>query len=117
MSSNAVKLVTAYVYDLDLQIEANRQKKNYWYKYIKEINEQLGLRAKEISSKSIENKSSLDDIGVLFIGDLPLYRITEAVKSNLDEWVKNGGILIGFKTCGLDNIFGNTNDKEIVQLE
>ncbi|MGB9595194.1 MAG: hypothetical protein ACPL7B_02835 [Candidatus Poribacteria bacterium] len=117
MFLKAVKLITAYVYDSDLRIEANKQKKNYWYEYIKEMNEQLGLRAKEIPSKSIENKEFLNDIGILFIGDLPSSRITETIKSNLNEWVKNGGILIGFKTCGLDDIFGNKNDREIIQEE
>ncbi len=117
MSSKATKVITAYIYDPDLRIEANKQGKNYWYEYIKEINEQLGLRAKEISSKYLEDKELLNGIGILFIGELPSSRVTKLVKSNLDEWVKNGGILIGFKTYGLDSIFGNLYDKELIQEE
>ncbi|MEK7396677.1 MAG: hypothetical protein AAB116_07040, partial [Candidatus Poribacteria bacterium] len=76
MNENAKKIVTAYVYDSDLKAKANEQKKNYWYEYIKEINEQLGLNAKEISSKFLTDKKMLDDISILFIGELPPSRIT-----------------------------------------
>jgi hypothetical protein len=117
MNQNTKKIVTTYVYDSDLRVEANKQKKNYWYEYIKEINEQLGLNAKEISSKFLNDKKALNDISILFIGNLPTSRITETIKSNLNEWVKNGGILIGFKACGLDEIFGNANEREISQTE
>jgi hypothetical protein len=110
-------MITAYVYDDDLRIEANRQGKNYWYEYIKEMNEQLGLRAREISSKSLEDKALFDDLMILFIGDLPESRLTDTMKSNLTDWIKNGGVLIGFNTIGLDEIFGNICDSVIPQPE
>jgi len=108
------KLVTAYVYDANLRIEANRQDRNYWYEYIKEINEQLGLRAQEISVSSLEDPALLNDIGILFIGD---FALSDAMKSNLDDWVKQGGVLICFGTEGLDKIFGNICESVIPQPE
>lgn len=110
-------MITAYVYDDDLRINANKNGKNYWYEYIKEINEQLGLCAKETPSKSLEDKALLDNIMILFIGDFPESRLTDAIKNNLDEWVKNGGILIGFNASGLDEIFGNKCDSTITQAD
>jgi len=110
-------MITAYVYDGDLRVEANKNGKNYWYEYIKEMNEQLGLSAKEIPSKSLEDKALLNDVMILFIGDIPESRITAKIKANLNEWVKNGGVLIGFNTVGLDEIFGNLCDSVITQPE
>lgn len=58
MTENAHKLITAYIYDADLRLEANRQGKNYWYEYIREMNEQLGLRAEEMSRHSLEDATA-----------------------------------------------------------
>ena len=110
----AKKLITAYVYDAGLRIEANRQGKNYWYEYIKEINEQLGLRAQEISVSDLKDSTRLSDIEVLFIGD---FALSDVMKSNLSDWVQQGGVLIGFATEGLDEIFGNVCGSIIPQPE
>ncbi len=111
------KLMTAYIYDADLRIKANQQGKNYWYEYIKEINEQLGLRSREIPIKSLEDSTLLNDIGILFVGDLAASEITDAMRSNLDIWVSRGGVLIGFATEGLDEVFGNACNSAITQAE
>lgn len=108
-------MITAYVHDADLRVQANQQGKNYWYEYMKEINEQLGLHAEEFPIESLEDAASLDDVGILFMGDFPASKITDAIKANLDDWVCNGGVLIGFATEGLDNLFGNTCDSIISQ--
>ncbi len=106
------KIVTAYVYDEEFRINTNKQDKNYWYEYIREINEQLGLRAREIPLKLLEDSESLNEISILFIGNFP---ISDKMRDNLDDWVKNGGVLIGFGTDGLDKIFGNKFDSVISQ--
>jgi len=131
-------LVTAYIYDSDLRQRANRNGENYWYEYIKEINEQLGLKSISVSRQILEDTAVLDEISVLFIGDLTAYEvltsplrfhrnsllamktnpngsqnkceISEGMVENLDAWVKDGGTLIGFATRGLDNLFGNRCD-------
>ncbi len=114
VTKRARKLSVAYVYDSQFRIEANKCGKNYWYEYIKEINEQLGLRAQEISIYSLEDINLLSEISVLFIGNMPF---TDKAKSNLDTWLKKGGVLLGFATDGVDNIFGNTGCSMIPQPE
>lgn len=111
------KMLAAYVYDAELRIQANQQGKNYWYEYIREIFGQLGLQAKEVSINALEDKRSLDDIAVLLVGDLKASKITDEIRENLDDWVRDGGILIGFATEGLDEIFGNAFDSIIAQDE
>lgn len=108
--------LTAFVYDSELRIRANQNSKNYWYEYIKEINDQIGLYAHEISPRSLEERSTLDGVGVLFIGDLKSDEISERVRKNIDEWVSAGGLLIGFNTEGLDQIFGNSYLFKIKQV-
>ena len=115
MGQDARKTIAAYVYDADLRVQANQQGRNYWYEYIREINEQIGLRATEITTSSLEDAALLDDIGILFMGDLPASKITHAIRDNLDDWVQRGGVLIGFATEGLDAIFGNACDSVISQ--
>jgi len=103
-------LVTAYVYDSDLRERANLNQKNYWYEYIREINEQLGLRSVQVSRQILEDAARLGEISVLFIGDLTTNEITEGMAENLKAYVENGGMLIGFATQGLDDVFGNRCD-------
>jgi len=112
MRIHGKRLTTAYLYDAELRIQANRRGRNYWYEYIKEINEQLGLRAREIPVKSLENAEALNDVGILFIGDI---KVTDAVRAKLDDWVRSGGVLIGFASEGLDGLFGNVCDSIIEQ--
>lgn len=109
--------LTAYVYDIDLKVEANQRGNNYWYEYIKEVLDQLGLKPMEISRQQLEDKSFLDHIGVLIVGDLKAKYINEDVTANLDGWVKGGGILIGFATEGLDFLFGNDYVSTTLQVE
>jgi len=117
MSQNGKKLVTAYVYDAELRVQANRNGRNYWYEYIREINEQLGLHAEEIPMSYLEDAALLAGISVLFVGDLKASSISDAIRDNLDNWVCEGGVLIGFAAEGLDEVFGNTCDSVIPQAE
>ena len=117
MSQNEKKLVTAYVYDAELRIQANRNGRNYWYEYIREINEQLGLRSQEIPMSYLEDASLLAGISVLFVGDLKSSSVSDAIRDNLDNWVREGGVLIGFAGEGLDEVFGNICDSVIPQAE
>jgi len=99
-------LLTAYVYDPELKDEANRREENYWYEYIKEIIDQLGLRAEEVSGRCLDDHH-LRNLDVLILGDPTAGELRDAAKS-LETWVQGGGALIGFAVEGLDHIFGNT---------
>lgn len=100
---------TAYIYDSDLKVKANQRGKNYWYEYIKEIFEQLGLRARQISRDSLKDIKTLDRVNTLIIGNLTAEELTNEMRVNLENWVKNGGVLIGLATEGLDSLFGNSS--------
>jgi len=111
------KLMAAYVYDAELRDRANQENMNYWYEYIREINCQLGLCSKEVSSKILEDFEALSEIGILFIGDMTNSDISDSMRSNLDQWVRDGGNLISFATEGLDSLFGNSCKSGINQAE
>jgi hypothetical protein len=99
--------MTAYIHDDELKRETNKNGKNYWDTYIEEINELLGLRAQVLSLSKLENSNKLNGVRVLIIGSVSGENLTERMAGVIDEWVKAGGILIGFKVNGLDNVFGN----------
>lgn len=102
-------LAVSYVYDDKFRIQANQRGENYWYAYIQEIWEQLGLRPKRIHSMALlENREFLMDISTLVLGDTLESSPTEEIRSNLTAWVAEGGTLIGFAAEGLDPLFGNT---------
>jgi len=115
MSQNGKKLITAYVYDAGLRVQANQDGRNYWYEYTREINEQLGLRAEEIPMSDLEDSARLAGISILFMGDLKASSVSDEIRDNLDNWVRAGGVLIGFATEGLDKVFGNICDLVISQ--
>ncbi|MBM4048842.1 MAG: hypothetical protein FJ279_27390, partial [Planctomycetes bacterium] len=98
---------TAYVYDADLRIKANAQGRNYWYEYVREICDQLGLRAAAISRQALADGATLSQYSVLIVGDLAASELPPGAAANLDAWVTQGGALIGFATDGLDVVFGN----------
>ena len=101
-------ITVAFVYDGDLREEANRAGRNYWYEYIREIADNLGLRAQEVPRRVLSDKDALREISVLMIGDLTAAQLPNDAAGVLEEWVANGGVLIGMGTEGLDALFGNT---------
>jgi len=101
------KITVAYLYESDWRKRVNERGENYWYEYIKEINDQLGLRAEMVSKNAIEKGNALNRIKVLLIGDLKDKEISSLMSKNLKQWVFSGGILIGMGVEGLDSLFGN----------
>ena len=98
---------TAYVYDGDLRDEANRAGRNYWHEYVKEICDNIGLRAREVSRRILSDREALQEFSVLLIGDLAAAQLPSGAAEALEGWVKAGGVLIGMGTDGLDPLFGN----------
>ncbi|MBI3945416.1 MAG: hypothetical protein HY321_05830 [Armatimonadetes bacterium] len=97
----------AFVYDPNLRRQANRLGKNYWYEHVREINAQLGLCAVAVPRAALGDAQALRDITVLIVGDLTSDEIGAEASGALENWVRAGGILIGFATEGLDALFGN----------
>jgi len=106
-----MRLKAGYLFDEKIKEQINQAGQNYWWSYITEICDRLGLSAAKIASAELHE--NLSDMSVLFVGDSAL----EELSGELDNWVKNGGILIGCNTEGLDGIFGNEVDAYIEQKD
>ena len=98
----------AFVYDSDLREGANRAGRNYWHEYIREICDNLGLRAQDVSRSVLADGEALGEISVLIVGDLTAAQLPGGAADALQKWVEKGGVLIGMGTEGLDGLFGNT---------
>ncbi len=95
-----------YICDEALKQELNNNNRNYWDVYIGEINEQLGLCAAPHALQKFEHEDAIKESTALFVGHQSGQRLTSTMKKNLHEWVKKGGLLIGFGIEGLDEVFG-----------
>jgi len=95
----------AYVYEADLREAANTAGRNYWYEYVREIMDRLGLTAEPVSRHAL-TAETLSALSVLLLGDLTTAHVTPGLAARLDRWVADGGVLIGFGTEGLDELFG-----------
>ncbi len=100
-------LPIAFVYDSDLREQANRGMRNYWHEYIREILDNVGLRAQEVSRTVLSDGNALSRFSVLIVGDLTAAQMPEGTTGALETWVRCGGVLIGMGTEGLDALFGN----------
>ena len=105
----------AYLYDPDLHAELNRSGRNYWDIYIREINEQLGLRADQVSCHDLESLATFEGLRTLIVGWQTGEALSATAKRNLADWVEAGGTLIAFGLTGLDHFFGIGSAPEVPQ--
>ena len=97
----------AYIYDDALRLAANAEGENYWYCYVAEILDTLGARADPVRPAALAGgKDSLSGRRVLIMGDCDASLLQQGAQAVLRDWVASGGIVIGFKTTGLDDLFG-----------
>lgn len=94
-------LRAGYLFDEREKAQAIKNSHNYWWSYIVEILDRLGLTANKVSPEQLPEK--LGEFSILFLGDFNAISLA----GELDGWVKSGGILIGSNVEGLDEIFGN----------
>ncbi len=102
MQTQQVSL-TAYVYEEAHCKEANRKGNNYWYKYVGEMFDEMGLRPSEISLIDLENDETLSAYKYIIVGD---FNLNDQSKQVLQRWVAAGGVLLGFVTKDADDLFG-----------
>lgn len=95
----------AVYFDDDLRAAANAAGRNYWHVYTREICQQLGLPFTELTRSGLRH-GDLSDYRVLFLPDLEPKYLTPEEKQRLTAWVESGGLLIGFATGGLHELFG-----------
>ncbi len=106
--------MTGYVYDEAHCAKCHSSGHNYWFKYIEEIFDEMGLRASKLSRSQLLQPESISRLKFIFIGEVDLSGLE---KERLHEWVTCGGTLIGFATGGADDLFGIKRVKRILQAD
>lgn len=107
-------LAAAVYFDDELRADANAAGANYWYAYTREICMQMGLMFEELSRSRLR-ADELAQYRVLILPDLPAKYLQPQEKQALADWVEGGGLLIGFATGGLGDLFGVVVEDELPQ--
>lgn len=94
-----------YLSDPLLHQSANARGENYWYAYIQDILETVGVTAAPIGRGDLGGRA-LEGVRVLILPGTPAGYLTAECVAELRSWVEGGGILIGLATEGLDGLFG-----------
>ena len=97
-------LAAGIFWDDDLRAQVNTAGANYWHTYTAEICDQLGLTVARVKRRQLRAED-LAELTVLFLPDLDGKYLTAAEKAALGTWVEHGGLLIGFATQGLGDLF------------
>ncbi|UCH34526.1 MAG: hypothetical protein JSV65_18710 [Armatimonadota bacterium] len=93
------------VWDESAREQANRSGRNYWYAYIWDMLERLGIAAARVPPSALATPKRLARLGSIILGGVAEAVPGEAAAA-LTEWVRAGGTLIGFAVEGLDGLFG-----------
>jgi hypothetical protein len=110
-------LTVRYAVDSGLQTAANSSGLNYWYAYVAEILDCLGACAQPCALADLGDPGLLADTGVLVLGDVPARALPAGAAQSLIRWARRGGVVIGFATEGLDELFGVVGEGTIPQGE
>lgn len=98
----------ALVLDDRLRAEANARGENHWPLFHQEILGRMGLPFELLAPDDLV-AHALRDLDVLL---LPPGEPEAGWPGALEEWVSAGGLLVGFATLGLDELFGITIEGE-----
>ncbi len=109
-------LKAAIYWDDDLRALANAAGANYWHVYTREVCEQMGLCPADLPRSGL-TPGGLADLRLLILPDLAGKYLSVDEKSALRQWVQAGGLLIGFATEGLGDLFGVRVEGEMPQPE
>ncbi len=100
------ELATAYLWDDDLRESANAHGENYWFAYVQDLFERIGAPARPLAPQDLLKAEALSLVSTLALPDLADDYLDAEQKAALEAWVNAGGLLIGFATEGLDELFG-----------
>lgn len=103
------KLRAGYTFDESAKQQANAGGHNYWWAYIEEILDRLGLCADKIAVDDLPH--TLNTLSLLFQGGVE----TETSITELERWINSGGVLIACNLNNLDDLSGNRYAKSIPQ--
>jgi hypothetical protein len=110
-------LQAAWVCDERRHRADNAHGRNHWHVYTDEILNRLGLTARVLAPEALGDPTALAPYSLLVVGQAPAQGWPSGTGACLQAWVKQGGILIGFATNGLDGLFGIETCGELQQLE
>ena len=105
-----------YLYDDSLRKAANRRGENYWFCYVREILDGLGVTGQGAAPASL-SRETLADTGVLILGDYDAGLLPAGCEALLQQWMEAGGVLVGLATTGLDKLFGIQGATTLVGTE
>ncbi len=113
-----MKLEIGTLYDASHKGRCHARGETFWFEYLQEILCQLGISAKKITPEASGIEEKLRELKVLFMGTQHVHDYgIEGAARNIEDWVAEGGLLIGFKTEGLDHVFGNTHHSDVTQIK
>ncbi len=114
MGNPSCRLCSAFLYDPAWRRAANAAGENHWYEYVREINDQLGLKAEAITPQDLPG--ALGELTSLILPPRDAAELHLDGRT-LEAWVEGGGVLIGWRTVGLDELFGVEATGEVEQPE
>lgn len=108
------RLRAALLYDDELRREANESRRNYWPVYYREVLERIGLPHEVVGPQALGD-GTLGEYRTLLLPPLAEGYLGADAAEKLAQWVRAGGLLVGFATRGLDDLFGVRMDDAIAQ--
>jgi len=96
---------SALLIDAALHREANARGENYWPLYAHEVLRRIGLPHEVIGAERL-SVDGLAPLSVLILPPLPDGYLDAGQVAAIGAWVEAGGLLMGFATEGLDDVFG-----------
>jgi hypothetical protein len=96
----------AYVKNVPLMLESHAKKINYWEMYIEEILHEIGADFEPIDASAIGDGGILHPYSAVIVGAQSGQRLDQNARHELARYTEDGGLLIGFMTKGLDELFG-----------
>ncbi|MCM8768152.1 MAG: hypothetical protein NC911_00480 [Candidatus Omnitrophica bacterium] len=106
-----MELKAGYVIEEETWKKTNQAGKNYWWTYLAEILDRLGLTGEAVHLNDLFSR--LKEFSLLFLGPTE----QELPSQEISSWVKKGGVLIGCCLQGLDGLFGNRFVKWLPEKE
>ncbi|MGD9497295.1 MAG: hypothetical protein AB7Y46_13435 [Armatimonadota bacterium] len=100
-------LRAALMLDDDLRVEANARGENYWPLYAQEVLRRIGLPYEVIGPDRLST-DGLAGLSVLLLPPLGQGYLDGTQIEAICAWVEGGGLVVGFATEGLDDLFGVT---------
>jgi len=99
-------LRAAWAYDEERHRCLNAEGRDYWHVYTAEILDRLGLTAEAVAPQSLLSAAELGRSSLVVLGPEPDEGWPASATRDLEAWVGDGGIVVGFATDGLDDLFG-----------